>query len=322
MRVAVVGAPASWGGIRSRRWNGRDTKSSWWPAREAWTSPPGRDSTGRWPGSNRWSTPRTRRPRTLPRRGSSSAPRQSTSGKRAAGGCGHHVVLSIVGVDRVEGNAHYAGKRRQEELALAGPVPATVLRATQFHEFAEMVVCWTRRGGRDRAAAPGAAGGGVRRRAGTRADRDRPATGSCARSCRTRTPGPGRYGPAVVGGARRIGPVGPELAGRSLRCRDGGGGPLAGTGLAARADGLRRLAREEMMCGVWQNRSPLKGPTGKVFECHPNLWSVWTDSRRRRSLRSIRDRRHSPSPREAETSVVYGLVLCLAQPIEAKSGVA
>jgi uncharacterized protein YbjT (DUF2867 family) len=61
-------------------------------------------------------------------------------------GVGHHVVLSIVGVDRVEGNAHYAGKRYQEELALTGPVPATVLRATQFHEFAEMVVGWTRRG--------------------------------------------------------------------------------------------------------------------------------------------------------------------------------
>lgn len=58
----------------------------------------------------------------------------------------HHVVLSIVGVDRIEGNAHYAGKRRQEELALAGPVPATILRATQFHEFAAMVVDWTPQG--------------------------------------------------------------------------------------------------------------------------------------------------------------------------------
>lgn len=61
-------------------------------------------------------------------------------------GVRHHVVLSIVGVDRVEGNGHYAGKRRQEELALAGPVAATVVRATQFHEFAAMVVSWTRRG--------------------------------------------------------------------------------------------------------------------------------------------------------------------------------
>jgi uncharacterized protein YbjT (DUF2867 family) len=60
-------------------------------------------------------------------------------------GVGHHVVLSIVGVDRVEGNPHYAGKRRQEELVRAGAVPWTVVRATQFHDFAAMVVGWTRR---------------------------------------------------------------------------------------------------------------------------------------------------------------------------------
>ncbi|MBU2666122.1 SDR family oxidoreductase [Actinoplanes bogorensis] len=51
----------------------------------------------------------------------------------------HHVVLSIVGVDRVD-SGYYAGKRRQEELALAGPIPATVLRATQFHEFAAQMI--------------------------------------------------------------------------------------------------------------------------------------------------------------------------------------
>lgn len=57
------------------------------------------------------------------------------------------MVLSIVGVDRVENNGHYAGKRRQEELVEAGPVPSTILRATQFHDFAGMVVGWTRKGG-------------------------------------------------------------------------------------------------------------------------------------------------------------------------------
>jgi uncharacterized protein YbjT (DUF2867 family) len=61
-------------------------------------------------------------------------------------GVGHHVLLSIAGLDRIEGNAHYAGKRVQEELVAAGAVPATILRATQFHEFAEMVVSWTRDG--------------------------------------------------------------------------------------------------------------------------------------------------------------------------------
>lgn len=64
--------------------------------------------------------------------------------KRA--GVGHHVVLSIVNVDKIEGNAHYAGKRVQEEVALAGAVPASVVRATQFHDFAAMVAGWTREG--------------------------------------------------------------------------------------------------------------------------------------------------------------------------------
>jgi uncharacterized protein YbjT (DUF2867 family) len=61
-------------------------------------------------------------------------------------GVGHHVLLSIVGLDRVEGNAHYAGKRHQEALVSSGAVPFTILRATQFFEFAEMVVRWTRQG--------------------------------------------------------------------------------------------------------------------------------------------------------------------------------
>jgi uncharacterized protein YbjT (DUF2867 family) len=47
----------------------------------------------------------------------------------------HHVALSIVGVDRVD-SGYYAGKRAQEGVVLDGTWPATVLRATQFHEFA------------------------------------------------------------------------------------------------------------------------------------------------------------------------------------------
>src|SRR5215470_1239819 len=54
-------------------------------------------------------------------------------------GLSHHVVLSIVGVERV-GIGYYEGKRRQESLVLSGAVPASVLRATQFHEFAGQVL--------------------------------------------------------------------------------------------------------------------------------------------------------------------------------------
>ncbi|WP_250030796.1 SDR family oxidoreductase [Paractinoplanes maris] len=54
-------------------------------------------------------------------------------------GVRHYVVVSIVGVDRVH-SGYYAGKLRQEEVALAGPIPVTVLRVTQFYEFAEQMI--------------------------------------------------------------------------------------------------------------------------------------------------------------------------------------
>ena len=52
-----------------------------------------------------------------------------------AAGVTHLVVLSIVGCDRVA-FGYYQGKVAQERAALDGAIPATVLRATQFHEFA------------------------------------------------------------------------------------------------------------------------------------------------------------------------------------------
>jgi uncharacterized protein YbjT (DUF2867 family) len=62
-------------------------------------------------------------------------------------GVRHHVLLSIVGIDRIEGNAHYAGKREQERLVAGGPVPWTIVPATQFHDFAATVASWTERDG-------------------------------------------------------------------------------------------------------------------------------------------------------------------------------
>jgi uncharacterized protein YbjT (DUF2867 family) len=58
-------------------------------------------------------------------------------------GVSHHLALSIVGVDRVD-FGYYEGKRRQEELVLAAPLRGTVLRATQFHEFAEQTLARSR----------------------------------------------------------------------------------------------------------------------------------------------------------------------------------
>lgn len=45
------------------------------------------------------------------------------------------VTLSIVGIDQMPGLGHYAGKLAQERESRAGRVPATILRATQFHTF-------------------------------------------------------------------------------------------------------------------------------------------------------------------------------------------
>jgi len=47
----------------------------------------------------------------------------------------HHVALSIVGVDRLPESGYFRAKVAQEETVKAGPIPYTILRATQFFEF-------------------------------------------------------------------------------------------------------------------------------------------------------------------------------------------
>jgi hypothetical protein len=55
------------------------------------------------------------------------------------------VLLSIVGIDRVA-SGYYAAKLAHEQATRSGPVPAVVLRSTQFHEFAGQVLTWDRVG--------------------------------------------------------------------------------------------------------------------------------------------------------------------------------
>jgi uncharacterized protein YbjT (DUF2867 family) len=52
-----------------------------------------------------------------------------------AAGVGHHVCVSIVGCDRVP-LGYYRVKVAQERVVEAGPVPWSIVRATQFHELA------------------------------------------------------------------------------------------------------------------------------------------------------------------------------------------
>jgi uncharacterized protein YbjT (DUF2867 family) len=60
-----------------------------------------------------------------------------------AAGVQHIVTLSIVGVDHVPGLAYYRAKTLQEDLVKAGPIPYSIVRATQFMEFVAPTMDWT-----------------------------------------------------------------------------------------------------------------------------------------------------------------------------------
>jgi uncharacterized protein YbjT (DUF2867 family) len=52
-----------------------------------------------------------------------------------AAGVGHHVALSIVGIERTPENGYFRAKVAQERLIVTSGVPYTIVRATQFLEF-------------------------------------------------------------------------------------------------------------------------------------------------------------------------------------------
>ena len=55
----------------------------------------------------------------------------------AAAGVEHHVALSIVGIDRSPDVGYFRAKVAQEQLIEAGPIPYSIVRATQFFEFVD-----------------------------------------------------------------------------------------------------------------------------------------------------------------------------------------
>lgn len=65
------------------------------------------------------------------------ATRHLMAAERSAG-VGHHLALSIVGIDGLE-TGYYAGKLAQERDISAGTIPWSIQRATQFHEFASQM---------------------------------------------------------------------------------------------------------------------------------------------------------------------------------------
>jgi uncharacterized protein YbjT (DUF2867 family) len=60
------------------------------------------------------------------------------------------VVVSIIGIDLFaagEYGGYYVAKQAHERAMLAGPIPATIVRAAQFHEFVSQLLDWGRQNG-------------------------------------------------------------------------------------------------------------------------------------------------------------------------------
>ena len=56
------------------------------------------------------------------------------------------ITLSIVGLERVTGYGYYQAKLEQEAAARSGPLPVSIVRATQFHEFPAQILARTQVG--------------------------------------------------------------------------------------------------------------------------------------------------------------------------------
>ncbi|MDX2401128.1 NAD(P)H-binding protein [Microbacterium algeriense] len=57
-------------------------------------------------------------------------------------GVKHHVVLSIVGADHTGEEGYFAAKGIQERAVRSGPTPFSILRSTQFYDFARRIAEW------------------------------------------------------------------------------------------------------------------------------------------------------------------------------------
>jgi uncharacterized protein YbjT (DUF2867 family) len=55
----------------------------------------------------------------------------------AGAGVTHHVALSVVGTQRLQGSGYFRAKQAQEELIRDSGIPRTIVHATQFFEFAK-----------------------------------------------------------------------------------------------------------------------------------------------------------------------------------------
>jgi len=72
--------------------------------------------------------------------------------RETAAGVAHHVALSIVKCDLLPENGYYRAKAAQEKLIRESSVPHTIVRATQFFEFAASIAGAATQGGQVRIA--------------------------------------------------------------------------------------------------------------------------------------------------------------------------
>src|SRR5262245_31215686 len=56
-----------------------------------------------------------------------------------AAGVGHHVALSIVGIERLRENSYFRAKLAQEKLIKESSIPYSIVHATQFFEFGKAI---------------------------------------------------------------------------------------------------------------------------------------------------------------------------------------
>jgi uncharacterized protein YbjT (DUF2867 family) len=68
----------------------------------------------------------------------------------AAAGVGHHVALSVVGSDRMLESGYFRAKIAQENLIKASSIPYSIVRATQFFEFAKGIADFSTEGNKVR----------------------------------------------------------------------------------------------------------------------------------------------------------------------------
>ncbi|HNQ04469.1 MAG TPA: hypothetical protein PKH69_07630 [Thiobacillaceae bacterium] len=56
------------------------------------------------------------------------------------------MLLSIVGMGQVVDVDYYRAKLLQEALLRVGPIPCSIVRATQYMEFIDAILSWTTKG--------------------------------------------------------------------------------------------------------------------------------------------------------------------------------